>query len=137
MKHRCSRTAIPVVHGSMEIEADDVLARLAGYSDDDDDGDVDSDDGGGLAALQDRYDSVKKCDARHDNVAMARRVLACIRKREHRHARSEVIAGAGSDDATTLSFLLYPAVIISSVKFYDCPPTFATFADSSFWFFAI
>ena len=120
----------------MEIEADDIFERLAAYSEDEgggdrddgggdrDDGGGDSDDGGGLAALQDRYDADQDCEYRRDNLAMARRVLACMRKRDARHAEAEEIAGAGSDASPTFSFLLYPAVVISSGKFYKFPRTF-------------
>ena len=86
----------------------DVLVHLAAYSEDDggDDGGGDSDDGGRLAVLQDRYDAVENCDARGGNLPVARRVLACIRRRDVRDAQAEEIAGAGLTDSATFSFLL-------------------------------
>ena len=75
--------------------------------------------------MQDRYDADQdRYDARRDNAQLARRVLACVRKRDLRHTEAEEIAGAGSDASPTFSFLLYPAVVISSGKFYKFPRTF-------------
>ena len=108
-------------------EADDLFERLAAYSEDEGGGDSDdgggdrddgSDDGGQLAALQDRYDAVADQDRRKDNLAMARRVLACVRKRDAREAGAANVPGADSDDAPTFQFLLCPTVVISFCKFY-------------------